>query len=166
MLPALWLWLAASATRVELVDEVFRIPASDWRYFGVAIKQHPVRVSANFEVQSGDGAVRIALLRDDDLDSLREGRPHGVVATTELSSAGTLLHQVRTPGQYSIVIDNTGKIPAKVHLRVALDFSEKSGPQVGYLPRERQLAVIALSFAIFFGIVFFSGRRLLRATRL
>jgi hypothetical protein len=48
-----------------------------------------------------------------------------------------------------------------VHLRITLDFSRR-GPTVTRLSPQRQLAVIAISFAVFFGIVTFSARRLLR----
>ena len=39
------------------------------------------------------------------------------------------------------------------------------GPLVIRLPRERQLTVIVVSFAVFFGIVTYSARRLLRGMR-
>jgi hypothetical protein len=53
-----------------------------------------------------------------------------------------------------------------VRLRVSLDFSPRRlGPEVTRLSPERQLAVIVISFAVFFGIVAYSGRKLLRAIR-
>jgi hypothetical protein len=59
------------------------------------------------------------------------------------------------------MVDNLGDSPAMVHLRVTLDFSRR-GPTVTQLSPQRQLAVVAISFAVFFGIVTFSARRLLR----
>jgi hypothetical protein len=64
------------------------------------------------------------------------------------------------------VIDNRGlRAPLRVHLRVWLDFSPRSAQDVGYLSRERRLAVILISFAVFFGIVTWSARKLLHAIR-
>jgi hypothetical protein len=51
-----------------------------------------------------------------------------------------------------------------VHIRVWLDFARR-GPVVTQLSPERQLTVIAISFLVFFGIVTYSARRLLRTMR-
>jgi len=51
--------------------------------------------------------------------------------------------------------------PAVVHLRVSVAFLPHPGART--LPAERRVAVVALSLALFFAIVLWSGRRLLRA---
>jgi hypothetical protein len=159
--------LLAASTRVELVDEVFRIPPARWNYIPIDLRQNPALVTANFGVESGDGKVRLALMTQADVERLREELPHGVLAVTAIGKSGALSFRVRRPGDYALVVDNraTEGLPAAVHLRVALDFAPPSAPEVTRLPAQRQLTVIVLAFAFFFGVVTFSARKLLRAAR-
>jgi len=159
---ACFLFLAAS--RVQLADEVYQIPASEWRYVELALKQQPATVIAHYEVTSGPPKLRLALLLRDDLEKLRAGAPHSVIDVTDESARGGLQYPVREPGDYVLVIDNQGREPASVHIRVWLDFARR-GPVVTQLSPERQLTVIAISFLVFFGIVTYSARRLLRTMR-
>lgn len=165
----LFAWLVfLAAGRVELVDQVFEIPAAEWRYVDqIVVRQMPVTVDCNFELVGRGQGVRIALLSHGDLNRLRQERPHGFIAATPRMPRGSMRYQVRVPGEYAIVVDNReGEAsPVRVHLRLALDFSGQAEPQVRYLSRPRQLAVILISFAVFFGIVIWSARRLLRAIK-
>jgi hypothetical protein len=63
------------------------------------------------------------------------------------------------------VVDNRDARPAAVHLRISLEFGASPGPAVTRLSSRRQLTVILISFAVFFGIVTFSARRLWRAIK-
>jgi hypothetical protein len=166
MIP-LALILLAAATRLELVDEVLHIPAGDWRYVELGLKQQAAFVAADFEVQSGSQPVKLELMRHEDLDRLRSDRPNGVIVATALAASGRLLYRVRVPGDYVVVIDNrnaNGR-EAVARLRVVLDFGARPGPQVTRLSPQRQFTVILISFAVFFGIVTYSARRLLRGIR-
>lgn len=163
MLPlACFLLLAAS--RVQLVDQVDQIPAKEWRYIPIGLTQKPAFVTARYDVIDGPQAVRLALLRSEDLDKLREGSPHSVIEVTAEGSGGVLSHPVREPGEYVLVIDNQGRAAASVRTRIWLDFARR-GPAVTQLSPRRQLTVIVISFAVFFGIVSFSARRLLKLLR-
>jgi hypothetical protein len=170
MIP-LALILLAAATRLELVDEVLRIPAGDWRYVELGLKQQAAFVAADFEVQAGSQPVKLELMRHEDLDRLRADRPNGVIAATALAASGRLLYRVRVPGDYVVVIDNRNangpadRREAVARLRVVLDFGARPGPQVTRLSPQRQFTVIVISFAVFFGIVTYSARRLLRGIR-
>jgi hypothetical protein len=157
--------LLAAPTSVELVDEVYQIPAREWRYAPFTLKQQPALVSATFEVLDGSGQARIALMRSQDLERMRGGQPHGVLALTPLASSGNLSYYVHVPDDYAMVVDSHVAKPSAVHLRVSLDFGGSPGPAVTRLSRQRQLAVILMSFAFFFGIVSFSARRLWRAVK-
>ena len=166
-----WILFLAASTSVELVDEVYQIPAGEWRYVEIELKQRPALVSASYQVLSGWRQVRVALMRREDLERLRGDQPHGVLEVTATGPAGQLDYLVHRPGAYAVVLDNQpgplglpGK-PTTVHLRVRLDFGENPGPEVTGLSPERQLAVILVSFAVFFGIVTFSARRLLRGIK-
>jgi hypothetical protein len=155
------LLLLAAATHVDLVDEVFQIPAGQWRYVDLGLRQKPPIVAADFEVRSGSHEVQLALMRRDDLEKLRQDRPHGLLAETETAGSGRLRYQVRVAGDYALLIDNReGRRPASVHLRVNLDW-----PIVTRLSLPRQITVITISFAVFFAIAGFSARRLLRGMK-
>jgi hypothetical protein len=166
MIPFALILLAASA-RLELVNEVLPIPAGDWRYVELGLNQKPALVSAGFVVESGSQHVKLMLMRREDMDRLRAGLPYGVIVATLAASTGGLSYRVSVPGDYVVVIDNRNldRQPAMARLRVALDFSGGQGPQVTRLSTRRQLTVILISFAVFFGIVTYSARRLLRGIR-
>jgi len=161
------MWVLAAATRVELVDEIFEIPGSDWKYVELDLRQQPATVMANFHVEAGAGDVRIALMTRDNLERLRDDAPHGVIAVTEAGMHGSFEYRVRSRGSYAVVVDNRspkGKRSA-VRLRVSLEFARRGVPDVTQLSPERQLTVIAISFLFFVSVVTYSARRLLKATR-
>jgi len=157
--------LAAAPTSVELVDEVYQIPPTSGDTSRSISKQQPALVSATFQVLTGAGQARIALMRRQDLERLRGGQPHGVMTVTPLASSGNLAYYVHWPDDYAIVVDNRAAQSSAVHLRISLEFGGNPGPAVTRLPARRQFAVILISFAVFFGIVSFSARRLWRAIK-
>lgn len=163
MIPVALILLAAS-THVDLVDDLYQIPAGQWRYVELGLRQKPAFVAADFEVKSGSHEVRLALMRREDMERLREDRPSGVLAATDPAGSGQLRYQVRVEGDYILLIDNrlSANRPTEAHLRVSLDFGTIPGPAVTRLSVPRQITVIAISFAVFFAIAGFSARRLLR----
>jgi len=167
MTPLACLVLLAASTSVELVDEVYRIPPAEWKYVEVNLRQQPALVSASFQIESGAGKVRLALMTRADLERLREDIPHGVLAVTEIGKSGALDFRVRQPGDYVLIVDNRSSKtqPAAVHLHIGLDFARPTVPLVTRLSPGRQLAVIILSFAFFSGVVTYSARKLLRAAK-
>jgi len=163
IIPLALFLLTAPSTSVVLVDELYQIPANEWRYVEVSLQQQPALVWADYRAEGGAKDVRVALLPREDLERLRGDRAHGWLAETEAGPSGGLRFRVREPGQYAIVVDNrAGDGPASVYLKVGLDFGQGRGPAVTTLSPHRQLAVILISFAVFFGIVTWSARRLLR----
>lgn len=153
------LFLAAAFSRVDLIDEHFEIPASDWRYVPRALTRDPAFVDCVFQADRQDAQVRLVVLSGSDLNAWRTGRDHDEVATTPIGPRGVLRVSVHDPDTY-IAIENRGPRPAAVRLRVFLERAN-----VRYLSRGRQLAVILISFGVFFAIVSFSARRLLKAIR-
>lgn len=161
---AMFLMLAAS-TKVDVVDEVYQIPANEWRYVELGLNQKPAVVHAVYEVQSGSQNVRLALMRREDVERLRAGLPHGLIEETAPAASGSFKPHVRGPGDYVVVVDNPTGARAAVHLRIWLDFEVPPGREVTQLSPQRQLVVILISFATFFGIVTWSARRLLRGIK-
>ena len=174
MIALLWILMVAATSVFTIVDEVFEIPANKWNYTPcerqignqfVSLKQKPAVVHAQFQVESGPKQVRLALLRSEDLERLRAELPHGVIDETPLGGSGALTPHVHEPGDYVVVVDNQGDAPAKVRLVISLDFAVGPDHEVTQLSRPRQFVVILLSFGVFFGIVTWSARRLLRGIR-
>ncbi len=165
MIALAWLFLLAATNSVELVDEVYQIPADDWRYVEVALQQQPALVEAEYRTEGGAGDVRVALLRGSDLERLRHEEAHGVLALTTVGSAGRLRFYVHDPGRYAVVVDNSGQNAARVRLHVKLDFGGVRGQPVTVLSPRRQMTVILVSFGVFFAIVSWSARRLMKAVK-
>jgi hypothetical protein len=159
----LWTGPAAGAQRVDLVDEVYNVPAHEWRYLDFTLKQLPVAIAAEYDVIGGNGSdVRLLLVHLPDARRVRERHLNAPLIATPPSVHGKLNHHLRVAGDYVVVIDNrSGAAPAPVHLRVNLNF----GPVITYLSPQRRLTVIVVSFIVFFGIVGWSARRLMRAMR-
>jgi hypothetical protein len=160
-LPLLLLFLAA-VPRVELVNEVVAIPAAQWRYIEINLKQQPAAVFCDYEVQSRGSQVRVALVTREALRNLRRGEPHDELRATPFGTVGALHVPLHLPGPYAVIVENRAAGPpsATIRLRITLDFS-----RVSTLSPRRRWTVIAISFLVFFGIAAWSGRRLLRVIR-
>jgi hypothetical protein len=155
------------ASAGELVDHVYTIPADEWRYVELGIGQRPALVEAEYEVRAGADQVRLAVMRRDDLEHLREGLAHGVVEETEPGRAGRIECEVHPPDEYVVVVDNQmgGGRAAVVRLRIRLEFPPVGGAVPERISARRRLTVILVSFAAFFAIVTWSGRKLLPTVR-
>ena len=161
MIALAWIFALAVSSKVELVNEDYQIPPGDWRYIAeLGIRQQPGRVVADYEVKSGSGLVQLILMQRGDLERLRRNQPHGHIEMTPPSRRGSLHRYIQNLGDYVLVVDNRDNATAAtVHLSISMDFSQ------GTLSPQRQLTIIILSMAAFFGIVTWSARRLLQAVK-
>ena len=149
--------LLAISGGVEVVNEVYEIPAADWRYVDLGHIRRPVIVKAFFRVESGP-AVRLTVLTRGDLDRMSHGEPYMPLRALE-SPGGSFAHRILQPaGEYAVALENRGSQAASVHLRILLDYGDAT-----QLSPERRLTVIAISFAVFFGLAGFSAIKLWRA---
>jgi hypothetical protein len=160
--PALLLLFAAGVQ--PLADEIFQVPAGEWRYVSLALKQVPVTVECDAGVISGGGAVRVALLNQQGLDDLKQG-DRSPLASGAILRQGTFQRVVSVADEYALVLENMGRDAATVRLQVSLDFSERGRPQARYLSHERRLGVILISTTVFLAIVAYSARKLLGVMR-
>lgn len=157
----------AFASAGELVNQVYTIPADEWRYLDLGIGQRATLVEAEYQVSAGSDRVRLAVMRSDDLEHLRDGLPYGVVEATEPGRSGKLTCELRPPGGYVLLVNNrmgNGRA-AVVHLRIRLSFAPVAGAVPELLSPSRRLVVILVSFAAFFAIITWSGRKLLPPVR-
>ena len=165
ILPAVF-WLLASIARVQIADDVVEVPPAEWRYLELSLRQQPVTVVCHFDAPANP-TMRIAFLHKEDLERLRSDRPHGVLAATPPGPRGSVRFSVAAPGNYAVLLDNRedGRHAARVHLRVALEFGGPLRPHARTLSQGRRLVVILASFAFFFGVLAYAGRRLLASAR-
>jgi hypothetical protein len=156
-----WMLLLAASSSVELVDHTYQIPANGWSYFPLELRPQSTLVKAYFTVESGP-PVRLQLMEQADLERLNSGETHGMVLSTAVGPAGRLEVRTAKSGDYVVVVENRSGRPetSKVRLRVSIDFAEAT-----LLSPQRQLTVVAISFAVFFGIVTYSARRLWLAVK-
>ena len=156
-----WILLLAASSSVELVDHTYQIPANDWSFFDLGLMQRSALVKADFAVEAGP-PVQLLLMEQEDLERLNRGEPHGMVLSTAVGPAGRLEVRTGKPGDYVVVVENrSGRAEtSKVRLRVSIDFAKAT-----LLSPQRQLTVVAISFAVFFGIVTYSARRLWHAVK-
>jgi hypothetical protein len=161
--------LAISATALVLLfaldsqtvtDEVFEVPAREWRYVGVTLKQVPVTVHCDFGVISGSGAVRVGLVNGEGLDDLKQASG-AALDSGAFTRQGSFSRMVGVPEEYFVILENSGRGSARVRLRLSLDFSGRGQPQARTLSPQRRLAVIAISATVFLAIVTYSARKLL-----
>jgi len=157
--------LALSAGDVRtLTNEVVEIPAKEWRYVEVSVKQVPVTVRCEFHVISGTGPARVELVNAEGLENWKQGRQETKGFAASGKDAG-FNHVVSVPDEYAVLVDNPEREPLTVRLRVALDSSERGRPQAKYLTPERRLAVILISATVFFAMAGYSAKKLLSVIR-
>jgi len=154
---AVLLFLFAAFPQVDRIDENVEIPANDWRYVPRPLTQQAAIVDCFFQSSRPDARVKLVLLSGSDLNLWRLGRDHEEIAATPVGPRGALRLTVHDLDTY-VAIENRAPQPVQVRLRVFLE-----QPRVSYLSRGRQLAVIVISFGVFFAIVSFSARKILKS---
>src|SRR5579863_2041068 len=120
MVPFAWLLLLAAPSRVELVNEDYRIAPADWQWQPIFLKQRSGLVVASFHALGGSKQVRLVLMRGEDIEDM----PHGALAETEFGESGALTYYLRDLGEYGVVLENRDRhAAADVHLYISLDFA-------------------------------------------
>ena len=157
---ALFLFLLLAPARVPVVDQVYEVPANDWRFVQPQLPRKAAYIHAHYDVQGGSHSVALSMMPREDLERLFRGKPHDSVAGTPEGDGGDLNFEMRELDDYCFVMLNHGSGSTLVHLRIWLEF-----PGVTQLSPQRQITVVIISFAVFFAIAGFSARRLLRAVR-
>ncbi len=140
-----------------VVDQVYQIPADDWRYVDLGRVRRPALVKTEINVESGP-PVRLVLIERGNFERMSRGETYAPLRSFA-SRGGGFEQRINPLGDYIVALDNRGSPqPATVHLRITLDFKDAT-----QLSPERRLAVIAISFAVFCGLVGFSATKLWRA---
>jgi hypothetical protein len=162
MRTAALLLICASALQAAPVH----LAPGDNRYMQLTVTRVPTLVDCRFRVLSGSPAVHIEIMADSEYRRFNRGRDYDVLAQTREGSQGGIRRMLDEPGRFDVVLVNaSGAPPAVVDLEVRTDVDPGADSAARELPPGRRLAVILISFAIFFALVTFSALRLLRGTK-
>lgn len=166
------IWIAAVALLAAAGDpsggagQLVTLDPDDFRWVDVTVRQVPAEVDCSYQVVKGDASVHVELLPRSELRAFSRGRDHDTMARTPDERNGEFRRVVDQPGHYVVVLKNARRSrPATVQLNIETNFNPAADVARTLSPG-RRLTVIAISFAVFFATVAWSGHRLLRAMRL
>jgi len=153
----------AAGSQPQDRGQPFRLEPGDFRWVPFTVRQTPSEVDCRFEVIKGNPSVHVELLPMSEFRLFNRGRGHDTMALTPDGQTGEFRRIIDVRGQYAVVVENARGAPAAtVLLRVQTNLNP--GADVARtLSPARRLTVVLLSFAFFFVVVAWSGRKLVRA---
>ena len=144
----------------------FRLEGSQYSWTDFEITQVPAEVECRFAVLKGNPTVHLELLRTSEFRRFDRGHKYEILALSPVSRGGAFRKMIRTPGLYTLMALNEKGAPAAI---VSMDETTNLNPMGSVtateLPPHRRLAVILISFALFFSIVTWAGLKMLKAIR-
>jgi hypothetical protein len=157
--------LAGAFHNLKVVDQTYQIPPNNWRYIDSADWRNPLEwrdapaiIRASFKVESGP-AVRLMIVDRASLERVQRGEEPTPLRQTISAAAGALVQRSGSPNDCILLLENRGAAAtASVHLAVTIDSWDAAE-----LSPERRLAVLAISFCVFFGMLGYAGAKLWRA---
>lgn len=156
--------LATAAGTAVLADDTYQLPPGDWRWIRFEIHQRPATAFCRFDTIGEPGTVRMELVSRADLELFKQHKSHSSLAATPSTASGAVNQYIEQPGEYAAIVENNSNRPAAVHLLLSLSFPPPR-PVARTISPTRRLTVILVSFGMFFAIVTFSARALLKAMR-
>jgi hypothetical protein len=142
-----------------------RLGPGEYKWVPLTVKRIPAGVDCRFRVLRGSATVHMEILSERDFRRFNRGRDYDSLATAPDGREGEIRRLMDEPGEFAVVVANDERAPeAMVDLEVRTDLNPTADSMAQVLSPERRLAVIAISFGIFFGVVTWSALRLLRAT--
>jgi hypothetical protein len=148
--------LLAAASRQVAVDRYFDL-GEEWKYVNVRVERPGSYLHGEYRVTEGQSAVRLLLLKQEDLEAHNSRRPYRSLAKTSFDNAGKFHQLVKDAGEYAVVIESEdGRHPVKVHLKVELEPERLAWE----LPAWRKALVVALSLGVFLAVVVYSAKKL------
>lgn len=162
MKAAILLLFCACALRAE----PFRLEPGDNRYIQFTVTRIPVLVDGRFRVLEGAPTVHMEIMADSEYRRFNRGRDYDTLASSSNAREGEIRRMVDERGRFDVVLMNDRGAPAAmVDLEVHTDVDPSEDSVARVLSPGRRLAVILISFALFFAIVTWAAWRLLRATK-
>jgi hypothetical protein len=143
-----------------------RLAPGDNRFMQFTVTRVPTLVDCRFRVLRGSPTVHMEILAHGEYRRFIEGHDYDAMALTQDGAEGQIRRMLDDRGRFDVVVMNAPGAPvAMVDLEVRTDLDPNADSVARELAPGRRLAVILISFAIFFGLVTFSAMRLLREGR-
>jgi hypothetical protein len=147
-------------------NQAIRIPTGEYKWWPLHVRKAPSEIDCRFEVLHGDATVHAELLHEYDFRQFVRHRPYEKITETPAGSRASFSQLVPDRGDYAVVIINkAGAPPAIISMFIEAKVSPEGGRIARTLAPARRLAVILISFAIFFVSAGWSGHRLIRAMK-
>jgi hypothetical protein len=157
--------LVLALLTVSLAQAVpFRLEPGEYRWLSFTVKRVPTAVDCKFHVTSGRATVHMEVLTMGEFRRFYRGLAHDTFASSPDGTDGEIRELVDRRGEFAVLVKNADHgLPAMVDLQVSTDVDPSPDSLARVLPPGRRLAVILISFGIFFGLVTWSGLKLWRA---
>jgi hypothetical protein len=157
--------LLVAPSQVVLLDEKIHVPAQESYAADISLVQRPALVDCSYEVLgNARRGVRLAMLSRAHLERFHSGLEHEVLAASPYQRSGHFQFDVRTPGEYALLVDNRSEAQAAdVALKVTLVFHDPSAPPPVVLSQRRRFTIIALSVAFFLATAGYAVSRFRKA---
>ena len=143
-----------------------RLEPGEYRWIPLKVKQVPTEIACQYQVSEGAPSVHAELLTMRDFRLLARGIQHESLAISREGQNAEFRRIVGFKGEYAAVITNrknAGPVVVSFDVRTEVDPANATVAQT--LPPRRKLAVILISFAVFFVTVVWWGVKLTRAIR-
>jgi hypothetical protein len=141
-----------------------KLEPGEYRWVPFTVKRNPTAVDCRFRVLQGGPTVHMEVMSVSQFRLFSRGRDYQPFASAPDGRIGEIRRLVDERGEFAVVVENDERAPvAMVDLEVTTDLNPSPESMARVLPPGRRLAVILISFGIFFGLVTWSGWRLWRA---
>lgn len=157
---------AAAGPGVSGSSQAIRLDPGEFRWWPLHVRKAPSEIDCRFEVLRGGATVHAELLRQYDFRQFVRRRPYEKLTGTAQGGNGSFSQIVPDRGDYAVVIMNRASAPvAVVSMYIEAKVSAEGSGIARTLAPGRRLAVILISFAIFFVSAGWSGHRLIRGMK-
>jgi hypothetical protein len=154
------LLLAAGAAAAPV-----RVEPGEFRWNRFFVNRAPTAVDCRYRVVQGKPTVHMEIMSRAEFREFTHRHEYDTLALTQDGDAGEIRRVVDDHGEFEVVVINDDHAPpAMVELEVRTDVNPSADSMAQVLPPGRRLAVILISFGIFFVTITWSAWRLLRAT--
>jgi hypothetical protein len=147
-------------------NQTVRLDAGEYRWWPVHVSHAPVEVTCRFRVAKGAATVHAELAPRREFRAFTRRQNYHKLTMTGEAGNGFFRQILSEPGDYAVILINEENAPqALVSFFIETRENPTGAEGARTLPPERRLAVILISFAIFFVSAGWSGHRLIRAMK-
>jgi hypothetical protein len=141
----------------------FHLRPGEYRWLPFSVQRIPTAVDCSFRVLEGGPTVHMEVMTLGEFRRFNRKRDYDTLASAPDGREGEIRRLLDERGQFAVVVMNGAAAPvATVDLEVRTDLDPSADSMAQTLPPGRRLAVILISFGLFFAMVMGAGWRLWR----